>query len=102
IGHRRLAAAPPIARRSRLAARAPRADRDLAQRIGARDRAAARTDLDHLGDRDAQRQAAALEVAPDARHLEAARLLGPALRDEADLRRGAAHVEREHLLLARV
>ena len=50
---------------------------------------------------DAHRQAAALEIPPDARDFEAARLLRPALADEADLRGGAAHVEGDDLVLAR-
>ncbi len=63
-------------------------------------RAAAGAYFDHLDDRDAQRQAAALLEAVDARDLEQPRRLRDIVVDQADLRRGPAHVERDHLVEA--
>ena len=97
IRHRRLGAAAAVAGGAGLGARARRPDLDALQFIQARDRAATGADLHHLGHRHAQRQAAALQVAPDARHLELARLLRAAAADVADLGGGAAHVEGQHL-----
>src|SRR6185369_17056978 len=70
-----LVAAAAVAGRARLRAGAGRADLDALHFVQARDRAAASADLDHFSHRDAHRQAAALEVAPDACDLELARLL---------------------------
>ena len=97
VGHRRQRAAAAVAGRAGLGAAGIGADGDAAHRVHAPDRAAAGADLDELDHRHAHRQAAALEVAPGARHLEAARALGLAVLDEADLGRGAAHVEGEHV-----
>ena len=93
IGDRGLAAAAAVAHGPGVGARALRADADPAERVQPRDRAAARADFDHLGHRDADRQAAAPEIPPDARHFELARLLRTAVADEADLRGRSAHVE---------
>ncbi len=71
VGHGRLAAAAAVADRAGLRAGAVGPDRDASERVDPRDRAAAGADLDHLDHRNAQRQAAALEEAIDARHLEA-------------------------------
>ena len=94
IGDGRPRAAAPVAGGAGLGAGAVRADLDAAQRIDARDGAAAGADLDHLDHRDAQRQAAALHEAIGARDLEWS--AHGAARNRSirhDLRRRAAHVE---------
>ena len=67
-------------------------------RVHARNGAAACPDLDHLDGRDAQRQAASLQEPVLPRHLEIARQLRTVVVDQADFRRGAAHVEGERLV----
>ena len=67
-------AAAAVAGRAGLGAGAVGPDRDALQRVDAGDRAAAGADLDHLDDRDAHRQAAALQEARGAVDLERARL----------------------------
>ncbi len=62
-----------------------------------RDRAAAGADLHHLDHRNPQRQSGAFAEPPDPRDLERARGLRLAIVDQADLRGGAAHVERQHV-----
>ncbi len=99
VGHRRVAAAA-VARRAGIGAGAVGTDRDAREAIDARDRTAARADLDHLDHRDAHRHAAALAEAIRARDLEHARRLRLQVVDQAHLRRGAAHVERQHALHA--
>ena len=59
-------------------------------------RAAAGADLHHLDHRDPQRQPGSFAEPPDAGDLERAGGLRLAVIDQADLRRGAAHVERQH------
>ena len=98
VGDGRFAAAAAVANRARLRTGAPRADRDASERIDARDRTAAGADLDHLDHRNAQRQTAAFGEAIDPRHFEHPRRLRARLVDKANLRRGAAHVERHHLV----
>ncbi len=88
----------PIAGGPRIGAGAVRPDRDPVQPIDARDRAAAGADLDHLDDRDAQRQPAALLEAIDPRDLERAARLRLQIVDQANLRGGAAHVVGQHLV----
>ena len=100
VGHGRLAPAEGIARRARLRPGAFRSDREPAQLVDPGDGAAARADLHHVDDRDAQRNAAVLAEAVDAGDLESAAGLGRAAVDQADLRRGAAHVERHRLVQA--
>ena len=74
VGHGRLAAAAAVAGRARDRRRRCRGPTVMRfERVDPRDRAAAGADLDHLDDRDAQRQAAALLEAVDARDLEGAR-----------------------------
>ncbi len=97
VGDGGLAAAAPVADGPRLGPGAVGADADAAQRVDARDRAAAGADLDHLDDGDAQRQAAALLETVDARHLEDAAGLRLGIVDEADLGGRAAHVVGQHL-----
>jgi hypothetical protein len=60
-------------------------------------RAAARADLDHLDDGDAHGHAGALDEALGARDLEPAGGLRAGVVDQAELGRGAAHVEGEDL-----
>ena len=60
-------------------------------------RAAAGADLDHLDDRDANGNPAALEEAVGPADLERPRCPRALVFDQADLRRGAAHVERQDL-----
>ena len=62
-----------------------------------RDGAAAGTDLHHLDHGNPQWQTGAFAEAPDACDLERARGLRLAIVDQADLRGGAAHVERQHV-----
>ena len=100
VGDGRLAPAEAIARRSRLRPGAFRPDREPAQLVDPGDGAAARADLHHVDDRDAQRNAAVLAEAIDARDLESSAGLGRAAVDQADLRGGAAHVERHRLVQA--
>ena len=95
VRHRRPRAAPPVARGAGLGAGARRPHPEPVHLVDARDGAAARADLHHLDDRDAYRQAASLEVPVPAGHLEGPGTLRGAVLDEADLRRGAAHVEGE-------
>ena len=61
------------------------------------DRAAAGADLDHVDHRRLDRQAGAALEAVHARRLHHRRDLGAAVLDQAGLRRGAAHVERDHV-----
>ena len=98
VGHRSLAAAAPIRGRSRIGARAVRTHGNALHPVDARDRAAARADLDHLDHRHADGKTAAFHVPIGPRHLERARPLGLTLVDEADLRGRAAHVEGQHAL----
>ena len=96
--HERHAAGSHAAGRGRLGARTLRSDRDASEPVDTRDRAAASPDFHHLDDRDAQRQSAALHQPRLAVDLE---FPGPArfeVLDEADLRRGSAHVKGHHLL----
>ena len=93
VGHGGAAAAAGVAGRAGVRSRAARADGDPAETVHAAQGAAAGADLDHLHHRDAQGQAAAALEAVGAVDLEIPRRLGPALVDQADLCRGAAHVE---------
>ena len=89
IRHRRFATAAPIARRSRHRARAFRTDMQDAARIDAADRAAAGAEADDV--EAVQRQ----PVAADAATAYQRRF---ALDDQADIRAGAAHVERDQVV----
>ena len=100
IGHRRPGPAAAIAGRPRIGASAVRPDGDPFQPVDPRDRAAACADFDHLDDRDAQWQAAALLEAVDPRDLKGAAGLRLQLVDQADLRGGPAHVIRQNLVEA--
>ena len=76
VGHRGLASAAPVRGRAGIGARAVRPHGDALHPVDARDRAAARADLDHLDHRHAHGQPAALHVPIGARDLERARPLG--------------------------
>src|SRR5271166_1641785 len=98
IGYRRRSAAASIAGWTGIRPGAVRPDGDPLEPIDPRDRAAASTDLDHLDDRDAQRQPAALLEAVNSRDLEYAVGLRLQLVDQTDLRGRAAHVVGQHLV----
>ena len=97
IRHRRVRPTTAVAGRARIGAGTFRADADAPQAVHLRDGAAAGADLHHLDHRDAQRQAGALAEAADPGDLEAAGGLRLVIVDQADLRRGAAHVEGQHV-----
>ena len=96
IGDGRVRAAAVVARRAGFRTGAFRPHGDAPQGVERGDGAAAGADFDHLDDRDAQRDTAALQEAVDARHLEAARGLRGAVVDQADFGGGAAHVVGQH------
>ena len=100
VGHRRFRAAARVARRPRIGARRMRADAQQSHLVDRGDRAAAGADLDHVDDRRLDRQAGAFLEAVHARRLHHRCDLGAAVLDQAGLRRGAAHVERDHVRLA--
>src|ERR1051325_4038300 len=81
-----------VAGGSRIRAGAVRADSDALQPVDARYRAAAGADLDHLDDRDPERQAAAFLEPVDARHLEGAAGLRLEFVNQNELPGGAAPV----------
>jgi hypothetical protein len=83
-------------------ARAFGADADPAHAVDTDQRPAARADLDHLDHRDANRHAGALQEPLRPCDLEPPRGLGAGTVDEAELGRGAAHVEGKHRVLAEV
>ena len=72
VGDGRRRAAAPVAGGTRIGPGAVRPDGNPLQPVDPRDRAAAGADLDHLDDRDAQRQPAAFLETVDARDLEGA------------------------------
>ena len=95
VGERGLLAPAAVARRARFGARAPGPDVEAARLVDAGDRAAARADLDDLDDGDldrvAGRRGGPLDVVQRLdRHASAA--------DGRRLRRGAADIQREHVL----
>ena len=97
VGHRRLAAAEPVARRPGVGARRVRADRHEPERVDPRDRSPSGADLDHVdhGDAHGQPRAALQPVHPvDLELLRDQRL---AVLDHAQLRGRAAHVERDQI-----
>ena len=99
VGDRRLDAAPPVADRPGIGARAPRPDAEEPARVDPGDAAAAGADLDQVDDGRADRVARQRHAA-DARAGVAADVvvLGhgrPAVLDQPDLGRRAAHVERD-------
>ena len=95
VGHRGLRAAAPIGRGARFGAGAGRAHGDPPERVQAGDRTAPGADLDHLDDRQPQREPTARQEAVLAAHLEFPARTGMATLDDAQFRRRAAHVEAE-------
>ena len=95
IGHRCMHAAARVARRAGLGTCAVGADLHALEIVDSRNRAAARADLHHLDDGDADRQPAAFHEPVHAAEFETARDLGFEIVDKADLGGGAAHVERQ-------
>src|SRR4051812_43146725 len=93
VGHHRIGRALAIGGWSRIGARALRSDMDAAGRIAPRNRAAARSDLDDVDDRNLHRLAARL-AADDVAVFDGRDAVG----DQACLRRGAAHVEADAAL----
>src|SRR5262249_58396762 len=87
-----------VAHRTRLRAGAVGTDDDAAERINARNRAAASADLDHFDHWNAQRQPAPLKKAVNPGDFERTRGLRLRVVDEADLGGRPAHVERHNLL----
>ena len=100
VGHRRFLTTAAITRRSGLRAGRLGADPNLAHGIHMGQRAAAGTNFHHVDHRDGYRHAGALLEAVGARHFE--NPTGPwrLVLDQADLGRGAAHVEGQHLVQA--
>ena len=84
VRHRGVLAAASVGRRTGIGARALRPDAKGAERIHARDRAAPGPDRQDVDLREGDRVAL---------HLAAKAPLGLAVRHEADVRRGTAHVE---------
>ena len=95
VGHGRALAAEPVARGSRLGSGAGGTDAEPVHLVDPRDRAAARSDFHHLDDRDSHRKAAPLQIPVSPGDLEGSRAVGRPVLDKADLRGGAAHVQRE-------
>ena len=99
VGHGRLDAAAPVTDRARVGARALRPDAEQPARVDPRDRAAPGADLDEVDDRRPHRVARERHAAdPRARvaaDVVVLRHRRPAVLDQADLRRRAAHVEGE-------
>ena len=97
-----MSAAPPIASRAGIRARALGPDGDALHRIDTRDRATTRAYFDHLDHRDAHGEPATLheEIAPV--DLDAARGNWLAVVDDADLGGRATHVEGEDAVDAHV
>ena len=101
IGHRRLRAAALIGGRARKRAGRARTDIEQAKRILGRDGSAARADLDHLDRLDLERKAGSLAEALVVRDFEVGADGRLAVRDQAELGGGAAHVKGQHARLAR-
>ena len=95
VGDGRLGAAPAVADRARIGARALRADLERADVVDPGDRAAAGADLDHVDHRQHHRMAR--RIAAD---VVAGRERRLAVLDQARLGGGAAHVERDHVVVA--
>ena len=93
VRHRRPRAASAVAGGAGFGAGTRRSHPEPVHLVDAGDGAAARPDLHHLDDGDADRQAASLEVPVSAGDLEGPGPFRGAVLDQADLRRGAAHVE---------
>ena len=98
IRHRRLRPAAPVTRRPRIGPGTFRPHANPPEAVHMRDRPAAGADLHHLDHRNPQRQPRTFAEPADARHLERPRRLRLEIVDQADLRRRAAHIERQHIV----
>ncbi len=101
VRHGQRGAAPAVADRSRLGAGAAGADLQQPHAVDMGDAATAGADLDQLDGGYVHRQAAADDEALLARRLETVGDMRLAVLDHRELRRRAAHVERQNILLAR-
>ena len=90
----------PVTYRSRVCAGAFRSDFEKAERIDARDAAAAGADLDHVDHRDAHGQTAAFAKTINAVDFELVRLQGLAVFDDTKLGGRAAHIEGKQIAMA--
>ncbi len=99
VGDSRLRAAIAVARRSWRRARRVRPDAQQTDFIGARNRATAGADFDHVDDRRLDRQARTAGKAVHPRGLHHWRDLCAAVLDETGLGGRPAHVERDHIRL---
>ena len=97
VGHRRPLAAPVVAGGAGIRPRARRTHVEPPHLVHPCDGPAAGPDLDHLDGRNADRQAAPLEVSVGPGYLEGAGHLRLAAVDEADLGRRPPHVERDRV-----
>ena len=100
VGHRRLRAAACVAGRTRIGAGTVRSHCDAAQRIHARDRTAAGTDLHHIDHRNAHGEATAFGESIGTSDFEMPRLLRREVVDQRELRRRSSHVERDRAVVA--
>ena len=98
IRHRRHHPAAPITRRPRIGPGTLRPNPDPPETIHMRDRAAPGADLHHLNHRYPQRQPGPFAKPAHPRHFKRARRLRLEIVDQADLRRRAAHIERQHIV----
>ena len=101
VGDRRPHAAPAVARRTRVGARAVWPNFQQSETIDARNRAAARANLDQIHNRDLHRQPAALLESILAVDFELRRGHRLAVFDDAQLGRRATHVEGQQVADAR-
>ena len=97
VGHRREQSATAIAGRARIGAGGFRTNTDAAKAVDMGDGPTASADLDHLDHRYPQWQTGPFAKPSNAGHFEATRGLRAEIVDQADLGRGAPHVERQHL-----
>ena len=100
VGHRRVRAATPVTGGARISAGTFGAHLNAPHAVHLRDGTATRADFHHFNHRNAERQARALLEAPNARDFKSARCLRAEIINQADLGRGAAHIEGQHLIEA--
>ena len=104
VGNGGLHAAAPVTGRAGDGARAPRPDVEAARLVDERDRAAARADLGDVDRRDADQLAAPAQQAAAGRECRSDLVLlaarERAVLDQRRLRRRAAHVEADHVLVS--
>ena len=100
VRHRRVRAAAPITGGAGISAGAFGANLNAPHAIHLRDGTAARANFHHFNHGDAQRQAGTFLEAPNARDFKSTRRLRAEIINQADLGRGAAHVEGQHFAKA--